>query len=108
MAGAWGDYWLQQKSFEQAGACYERAIAAAAASHPVRVVPTLLAFDHVVLAIHLPESAAEPGALTGGPGEGWLLFDPTDSLATLGLPPSNLEGSSGLWLGPGGGRRGGR
>ncbi|HBL29137.1 MAG TPA: hypothetical protein DD490_20085, partial [Acidobacteria bacterium] len=67
------------------------------------VVPTLLAFDHVVLAIHLPESAAEPGALTGGPGEGWLLFDPTDSLATLGLPPSNLEGSSGLWLGPGGG-----
>jgi len=63
-------------------------------------VPSLLVFDHAVLAVHLAGAEAWPGALTEGPGQGWLLFDPTDPLATLGLPPSNLEGGYGLWLGP--------
>ncbi|HEX3528423.1 MAG TPA: hypothetical protein VH988_15270 [Thermoanaerobaculia bacterium] len=67
-------------------------------------VPSLLAFDHAVLAVHLPGAATWPGALADGPGQGWLLFDPTNPLATFGLPPPNLENGYGLWLGsPGGG-----
>jgi hypothetical protein len=63
-------------------------------------VPTLRAFDHVVLAVRLPGAETWPGALVDGPGQGWVLFDPTDSVAVFGLPPSNLQGRSCLWLGP--------
>jgi hypothetical protein len=61
-------------------------------------VPTLHAFNHVVLAIHLEEAADGPASLADGPGRGWTLFDPTDPLSLLGGPPANLEGSSALWL----------
>ena len=64
----------------------------------VPVVPTILAFNHVVLAIETPGGAQLPAALTEGPGEGWVLFDPTNPLSTFGLPPPTLEGSQALWL----------
>lgn len=67
-------------------------------------VPTLRAFDHVVLAVRLAGAEAWPGALHDGPGQGWVLFDPTDPMAVFGLPPSNLQGRPCLWLGPEGGR----
>ncbi|HXI02095.1 MAG TPA: hypothetical protein VNI57_02855 [Candidatus Saccharimonadales bacterium] len=66
-------------------------------------VPTVLAFNHVVLAIRDPSAAGKPAALTEGPGKGWVLFDPTDPAATLGLPPRNLEGTPALWGAPQGG-----
>lgn len=66
-------------------------------------LPTLRAFDHVVLAVRLAGAETWPGALLDGPGKGWVLFDATDPMAVFGLPPSNLQGRHCLWLGPRGG-----
>jgi hypothetical protein len=57
-----------------------------------------LAFNHVVLAIDAPDGDALPGRLTAGPGTGWVLFDPTDPLATYGLPTHRVSGRAALWL----------
>ncbi len=59
---------------------------------------TVRAFNHVVLAIRQPGIGARPATISEGPGAGWLLFDPTDPVSTLGQPPQNLEGSHALWL----------
>ncbi len=61
-------------------------------------MPTVRAFNHVVLAIRQPGTGARPATMSEGPGAGWLLFDPTDPVSTLGQPPQNLEGSHALWL----------
>lgn len=55
-------------------------------------------FNHMVLAIDAPPGAGDAARLTKGSGEGWLLFDPTDSQATFGLPPRYLEGTPAVWL----------
>ncbi|MEO0975158.1 MAG: hypothetical protein AAFX85_18880, partial [Pseudomonadota bacterium] len=59
-----------------------------------------LAFNHVVLAIDAPEGAPLGGRLTQGPGANWVLFDPTDALATYGLPSHRVADRYGLWLTP--------
>ncbi|MEO0425099.1 MAG: hypothetical protein AAF184_22380, partial [Pseudomonadota bacterium] len=61
-----------------------------------------LAFNHVVLAIDAPDGASLPGRLSTGPGSGWVLFDPTDALATYGQPAHRLMQRQGLWLAEGG------
>ncbi len=62
-------------------------------------IPTPLPFDHVVIAVDLGDQAAMPASLGSGPGKGWILFDPTDSIATFGLTDGALAGTWGLWLG---------
>lgn len=66
-------------------------------------LPSALPFDHVVLAVRVSGGEELPGALTDGPGAGWVLFDPTDRLSPFGQSPPHLEGSSALWLVPEGG-----
>jgi hypothetical protein len=62
------------------------------------VVPSSLAFNHVVLAVQLAAGEQLPGALQAGPGAGWVLVDPTSSLSTLGLPIPYLEAGHALWI----------
>jgi hypothetical protein len=62
--------------------------------------PMVLGFNHMVLAIAPHDGDVSPAALTDGPGRGFVLFDPTDSLAVLGEPPAQLEGTGALWLDP--------
>ncbi|MEM9388412.1 MAG: hypothetical protein AAGA68_25420 [Pseudomonadota bacterium] len=57
-----------------------------------------LAFNHVVLAIEAPPGSPLPGRLRSGPGADWVLFDPTDALATYGQPSHRLMQRQGLWL----------
>ena len=64
----------------------------------LREPATAFAFNHVVLAVDVPGNEALPGRLASGPGAGWVLFDPTDSLATFGQPVRGLAGTLGLWL----------
>jgi len=59
-------------------------------------VPTVHAFNHVVLAIDAA-AASDSGRLQSGPGAGWTLFDPTDELASFGRAPEGLHGAMGLW-----------
>lgn len=59
-------------------------------------VPTVHAFNHVVLAIDAA-AASDGGRLLSGPGAGWTLFDPTDELASFGRTPEGLHGATGLW-----------
>lgn len=62
-----------------------------------------LAFNHVVLAIDASAAGPTlPGRLRGGPGADWVLFDPTDALATYGQPAHRLMQRQGLWLAEGG------
>ncbi len=61
-----------------------------------------LAFNHVVLAIEAPDGTRLPGRLRAGPGKGWVLFDPTDALATYGQPSHRVMDRQGLWLDEGG------
>ena len=56
-------------------------------------------FNHVLLAIRTADERARRGRLMSGPGKGWVLFDPTDSLAAFGVPPNGLQGTTALWLG---------
>lgn len=67
---------------------------------PSYPIPSL--FNHVVLALQIPGVEDAPGALTEGPGRGWLLFDPSQPSQALGLPPDGLEGTYALWLAPSG------
>jgi len=61
--------------------------------------PTMLSFDHVVLAVRLPEEAATGNLFATlrheklGP---LLFFDPTDSLTPLGYLPPSLQSNPGL------------
>jgi len=55
-------------------------------------------FNHMVLAIKTDDPSADAARLQSGAGRGWVLFDPTDSLATYGLPPRNLKGTPAVWL----------
>jgi transglutaminase-like putative cysteine protease len=64
--------------------------------------PATNMFNHVVLAVRIPGTEGSPGALTEGPGRGWLLFDPSQASQALGLPPDGLEGTYALWLMPSG------
>lgn len=60
--------------------------------------PSMLNFNHVILAIRLPQEVP-PGMYAGveHPGLGRLLyFDPTDSYTPIGLLPSSLQASPGL------------
>ena len=61
-------------------------------------------FNHMVLAVRIPGEFGAPARLQSGVGKGWVLFDPTDPLATFGLPPNGLEGTLALWLDQGGDR----
>ena len=55
-------------------------------------------FNHMVLAVRIPGQFGERARLQSGVGSGWVLFDPTDPLATFGLPPNGLQGTVALWL----------
>ena len=61
--------------------------------------PTTGIFNHMVLAVRLSGEFGERARLLSGVGAGWILFDPTDSVAAFGLPPSGLQGTLALWLG---------
>jgi hypothetical protein len=67
-------------------------------------LPTMYAFDHVILAIRLPETTDASGALLDHPRAGrLLLFDPTSTTTPFGELPPSLQASSGLLvLGDGG------
>lgn len=63
-------------------------------------------FDHVILAIKLPDSVNDPTlyAVLNDPVLGRLLFvDPTDEYTPLGYLPSELQDSYGLVVAPDGG-----
>ena len=66
-------------------------------------VPTTLPFDHVTIAVDIKGQGDLPAALTGGPGDGWILVDPTDPLAVFGLASERLQDTPGLWLSAKGG-----
>ena len=55
-------------------------------------------FNHMVLATRVPSDFGVRAALQSGVGKGWVLFDPTDPLATFGSPPNRLQGTLALWL----------
>jgi len=68
--------------------------------------PPNLGFDHVILAIVLPEAVHDPAllALLPHPQLGrLLLFDPTDPYTPLGALPGQLQGGYGLLVTPAGG-----
>jgi hypothetical protein len=68
--------------------------------------PTMLSFNHAILAIRLPESVPHDKALVAfqHPKLGRLLiFDPTSSLTPLGALPGYLQGGRGLLVLPTGG-----
>jgi hypothetical protein len=61
--------------------------------------PSLLAFNHVILAIRMPESASASGTMPIVRHEKLgrlLLFDPTDDSTPLGYLPPSLQASHGL------------
>ena len=68
-----------------------------------RDFPSLLSFNHVILAIHLPRQADNQGNRQGllatlseaKPGP-LLIFDPTDSSTSLGYLPPILQSNDGL------------
>lgn len=63
-------------------------------------------FDHVILAIQLPQGASDGGlySIVNDPKLGKLLiFDPTNSYVPLGYLPSYLQASYALLVGPDGG-----
>ena len=68
-------------------------------------MPTMGSFDHVILAIRLPQAADKMHAIVDHPKAGkLLLFDPTSTTTPFGLLPSYLQASRGLLvLGDGGG-----
>jgi len=64
-------------------------------------------FDHVILAIHLPDSVQTNAlyAAADEPGLGHILFfDPTDEYVPLGYLPSQLQDNYGLLVTPTGGQ----
>ena len=61
--------------------------------------PTTNIFNHMVLAVRIPGEFGARARLRSGVGAGWILFDPTDPLATFGIPPNRLQGTLALWLG---------
>jgi Domain of Unknown Function with PDB structure (DUF3857)/Transglutaminase-like superfamily len=64
-------------------------------------------FDHVILAIHLPDSVQMNAlyAAADEPGLGHILFfDPTDEYVPLGYLPSQLQDNYGLVVTPAGGQ----
>ena len=64
------------------------------------------AFNHAVVAIHLPDSVEDPSllAILQHPKYGRLLiFDPTDELTPFGQLGNYLQASYGMLAGPGGG-----
>ena len=68
--------------------------------------PSALSFDHVILAIRLPEEVTGEGlfAKQDHPKLGRLaFFDPTDPYTPLGYLPSSLQKNYGLLIGPAGG-----
>jgi transglutaminase-like putative cysteine protease len=68
--------------------------------------PSLSLFNHVILAISLPEDLPDPGwpAVFSHPRYGRLLvFDPTAACTPLGRLPSYLQGNTGLLVGDDGG-----
>lgn len=68
--------------------------------------PPNFGFDHVILAIVLPEAVHDPSllALLHHPQLGrLLLFDPTDPYTPLGALPGQLQGGYGLLVAPAGG-----
>ncbi|MGH9775284.1 MAG: DUF3857 domain-containing protein [Candidatus Acidiferrales bacterium] len=68
--------------------------------------PTALTFNHVILAIHFPDSVPDDQlfALIHHPKLGrLLLFDPTDPYTPLGYLPSELQDNYGLLVTPEGG-----
>src|SRR2546429_5518811 len=64
-----------------------------------RDFPSLLSFNHVILAIRLPRPADNQGLLAtlpeAKPGP-LLIFDPTDSSTSLGYLPPILQSNDGL------------
>lgn len=69
-------------------------------------LPSPWSFNHVILAIQLPEDAASPDlvALGEAPGLGRVLFfDPTDTYTRFGLLPASLQANHGLLVGAQGG-----
>jgi transglutaminase-like putative cysteine protease len=63
-------------------------------------------FDHVILAVKLPDSVDDPTlySVVNDPALGRLLFvDPTDEYTPLGYLPSELQDSYGLVVAPDGG-----
>jgi hypothetical protein len=68
--------------------------------------PSVRSFNHVILAVRLPEEAEEPTlyAQQAHPRLGRLLFfDPTDTHTPFGYLPAMLQGSQGLLVGAEGG-----
>ncbi|MBZ5537003.1 MAG: DUF3857 domain-containing protein [Acidobacteriia bacterium] len=68
--------------------------------------PSAMSFNHVILAIRLPEAVTGEGlfASQNHPKIGRLLFfDPTDPYTPLGYLPSSLQKNYGLLIGPEGG-----
>ncbi len=68
--------------------------------------PAGVAFNHVILAIHLQDAVKDPSlmAVIDRPKEGRLLFfDPTNELTPLGQISGELQANYGLLVGPDGG-----
>ena len=68
--------------------------------------PAQDAFDHVIIAIHLPDSTNNASLISvvQHPALGRLLFfDPTDDLTPFGKLSGSLQGNYGLLVGPAGG-----
>lgn len=65
--------------------------------------PPNLGFDHVILAIVLPEAVHDPALLPHPQLGRLLLFDPTDPYTPLGALPGQLQGGYGLLVSPAGG-----
>lgn len=68
----------------------------------IRDVPTMRSFDHVILAIRLPDGASADSlaAAATHPRLGKILyFDPTDERTPFGRLPPELEGGLGLLVG---------
>ena len=69
-------------------------------------VPAHLAFDHVIIAIKLPDAVADPSlvATMQHPKLGRILFfDPTNELTPFGQIEGRLQANYGLLVAPGGG-----
>lgn len=69
--------------------------------------PSMLAFNHVILAIHLPADVQLNGLWSvyesDGPGR-LLYFDPTDPYVPVGYLPEQLQAGYGLLIAEGGGQ----
>lgn len=69
--------------------------------------PSMLAFNHVILAIHLPPGISSEGLWSSRDedhGGRLLYFDPTDPYVPLGYLPSQLQASYGLVVNESGSR----